>query len=662
MTNQLHSARSPYLLQHANQPVFWQQWSDENLIKASESNKLLIISIGYAACHWCHVMARECFDDLEAAEVMNLHYTSFKIDREEFPAVDTYYMQALQLMTRQGGWPLNIVALPNGLPVWGATYLPKAQWVDVLKQLASLYESDPEKMVAYADKLHNGISTTNNTLEIYPKTPPTLNDYKSLIEQWKKSFDIEFGGLDRAPKFMMPTNLNYLYRLGQHENDTLLLEHVERTLSKMAQGGLFDVIEGGFSRYSVDHRWHIPHFEKMLYDNAQLLSTYTQVALHTNNVFYKEIVQKTVDFLLNHWQDTSGGFYSAYDADSLNIEQNSQEGAYYFWVKDDLIKIIPDDEWHLFSDVFSINSKGYWEEAKAYVLFQNDDLYTIAQSYQIPLKTLSKLKIKWEKLLKQQRKSRELPLLDDKIICSWNAMLLSGLLDAQKIIDDERIPKAIESLSHFLQHQMYANHELGRVFKSKCIYIKGVFEDYAFTIKSFIDLFNHTQKIDHLLFAKTLSLHCFDFFYDQKQGFFKSDNQKGIGTIFDIEDNVIPSANAVMSRSLFYLGILFENDYFTKTAEEMNNRVLNQINYASAFSDWLLNDLIFKYDFEYISIKEPKKKELKLLNKKFQHKIFLDNSLNIPILVANKEQEKRIQICNKNSCRLQTDDIELLIK
>lgn len=660
MENQLKKAYSPYLLQHANNPVFWQFWNDENLIKAKKNNKLLIISIGYAACHWCHVMEKECFEDEEVAQIMNKNFTSFKIDREELPAIDSYYMQALQLMTNQGGWPLNIVALPDGKPVWGATYVPKNQWIDVLEQLALLFEENPDKMYDYAEKLNNGISLANNPLEIYPKNNDKI-DFKPLIENWQKNFDLEFGGTYRAPKFMMPTNLNFLYAYSRLNNDISIKNHVELTLTKMAYGGLFDVIEGGFSRYSVDHRWHIPHFEKMLYDNAQLLSIYTEAYIESKNPLYKEVVQKTVDFILNNWQDSSGGFYSAYDADSLNSEGFQQEGAYYFWTKEELKQIIPTKEWNLFENVFSINKEGFWNEANAYVLFQEKDLKEIALENNLSLEELKQLKIQWESLLLNKRSNRTQPLLDDKIITSWNAQLLSGLIDSQKIIFNSKLDSSIKKLAGFLQHNIYQEDRVGRVFKNNEIYIKGNLEDYAFTIKAFIDLFNSTQNAEHIKYAQTLALQALDLFFDEKQGFFKSDNNQIIDAVFEIEDNVIPSANAIMSRNLFYLGVIFQNNYFSNLAKEMTQRVLSQINYASVFSEWLLNDLIFEQDFEYIIIKNPTKKELELLNLSTKHSIIIDYSLNIPILDHYKEQIKRIQICNLNSCRLQTDNFEEVI-
>lgn len=656
--NQLHHALSPYLLQHAKNPVHWQIWNEKNLNQAKSKNKLLIISIGYAACHWCHVMERECFEDEEVATVMNDFFFSFKIDREEMPAVDAFYMQALQLMTKQGGWPLNIVALPNGLPIWGATYVPKEQWIDVLQQLNDLFITDPEKMFDYAEKLQNGMALANDMLQIYPTEINTF-DIEPLLQNWTKSFDWEYGGYSRAPKFMMPTNLNFLFDYAVLHNDNSLLNYIELTLTKMAYGGLFDVVEGGFSRYSVDHKWHIPHFEKMLYDNAQLLSVYSNVYLQTKNPLFKEVVQKTTAFILNNWRDSSGGFYAAYDADSENQEGNLQEGAYYFWKKNILISLIPTQEWNLFSEVFSINPDGYWEEADAYVLFQQTDLDVIAKKNLLSIETLKEKKSVWENILYKNRQQKEKPLLDDKIIVSWNAQLLKGLLDASKIIDSSYLKDIVNDLANFLQFKAY-NNQLGRVYKNGKNYIEGTLEDYAFTIEAFINLFNHSQKTEHLQFAKDLAFEAFDLFFDKRQGFFKSTEKELVGTVFETEDNVIPSANAIMARVIFYLGFLYENEYFIQTSNEMTERILGQIEYASAFSEWLRNDLIVNNQFEYLIINNSSSNELKIVNQKKSYHLILDNSLNIPILVGYKNQTSKYQVCNLNSCRLQTNNIHQL--
>ncbi len=660
MQNQLKNALSPYLLQHAKNPVHWQMWNDKNLLGAANGNKLIIISIGYAACHWCHVMEKECFENDDVAQVMNTFFNNFKVDREEHPAIDSYYMQALQLMTKQGGWPLNIVALPNGLPVWGATYVPKDQWIDILKQLASLYDTNPNKMYEYAEKLQNSIDLANNTLEIYPKNHSSFS-IDTLLDNWKKSFDSEFGGYQRAPKFMMPTNLNFLFSYGKTTQNNYLLKHVTLTLTKMAYGGLFDVVEGGFSRYSVDHYWHIPHFEKMLYDNAQLLTTYTNAYLHTKNYLFKEVVFKTTSFILNNWLDASGGFYAAFDADSKNILNKNQEGAYYFWSEDELKNIISKEEWPLFCNVFSINKDGFWEEAQAYVLFQSEDLETIAIKHEIDTNDLKNLKQNWEALLAKSKENRPKPLLDDKIITAWNAQLLTGLLSVVKIDDSEKIKTSINNLSNFIQYKTFKNNILHRVFKNNNEYIAGTLEDYAFTIEAFIQLFNKSQQIEHLQFAQSLTFLAFDYFFDENQGFFKASTNSSIGTIFEIEDNVIPSANAIMARNLFYLGFMYQNTYFTKIAVDATNRVLAQIDYASAYSEWLTNHLIFNQNFKYIILNNVTNNELNSIYNSNIFYLVINNSLNIPILENYKNQTKKYQVCNLNSCLVETNNLNSIL-
>lgn len=273
--NELHLETSPYLLQHANNPVFWKAWNSTSLAEAKEKNQLIIISIGYSACHWCHVMEHESFENEAVAAVMNAHFVNIKVDREERPDVDAVYMKAVQIMTGHGGWPLNIVALPDGRPVWGGTYFRKDEWTDTLEQLQKMYRLAPEKMVDYAEKLHQGIEAISIIQNDGSENSNQKLLLENLVTKWKKSFDWEFGGMARAPKFMMPNNYQFLLRYAHQNQDAELLEFVNLTLTKMGGGGIFDTVDGGFSRYSVDLKWHVPHFEKMLYDNGQLISLYS---------------------------------------------------------------------------------------------------------------------------------------------------------------------------------------------------------------------------------------------------------------------------------------------------------------------------------------------------------------------------------------------------
>lgn len=599
--NQLKNAHSPYLLQHAENPVHWKFWNNENLELAQKENKLLIISIGYSACHWCHVMEHESFEDEDVAKVMNANFISIKIDREEQPEVDAIYMKALQLMTKQGGWPLNIVALPNGKPVWGATYVNKDQWVDVLNQLADLYENDAEKMVDYADKLLNGIEIISDTNEL-PKSETSFN-LDELVKKWNKSFDWEYGGYARAPKFMMPTNLDFLQTYGFINKNKSILEYVDLTLARMAWGGLFDTVHGGFSRYSVDIKWHIPHFEKMLYDNALLLKVYADAFKRTQNVLYKEVIQKTINFLKDEFLNTQGGFYAAFDADSLTAENKLIEGAFYVWKIEELKEIIKED-FEIFSEVFNVNRFGYWEE-DFYILIQNKSLEKIASKNHINLDSLIEKKKNWEAKLKLERNKRQKPRLDDKIITSWNAMLLSGFVHANSILNDTEVSDIISNLEKFITNKLTKeDYQLGHSYKNKELYIDGLFEDYAFVIQAYIDLYSNTFNEEFLNKAKHYTHVAFDLFYDSEKQFFRSHQLDSnlIVNHFEIEDNVIPASNSVMANNLIVLGLIYENAYFTETANKMINRVLETIDYASAFSNWLLAFLKTETSFTEITI------------------------------------------------------------
>ena len=448
--NELHLETSPYLLQHANNPVHWKAWNTTSLAKAKEKNQLIIISIGYSACHWCHVMEHESFENEAVAAVMNTHYVNIKVDREERPDVDAVYMKAVQIMTGHGGWPLNIVALPDGRPVWGGTYFRKDEWIDTLEQLQRMYQVAPEKMIDYAEKLHQGIQaiaivqndgtvTTNQKLQL-----------ENLVTQWKRSFDWEFGGLARAPKFMMPNNYQFLLRYAHQNQDPELLEFVNLTLTKMAYGGIFDTVDGGFSRYSVDLKWHVPHFEKMVYDNGQLISLYSDAYKLTQNPLYKNTIEKTLQFVTKEWKTIEGGFYSALDADSLNNEQHLEEGAFYVWKIPQLKAIIKDD-FEIFSQVFNINSFGLWEDEN-YVLIQNQSLDTIAETNYISVDDLEKKKKNWEQLLYTEREKRAKPRLDDKCLTSWNAVMWMRIkLWATKTISTQHLKMPTSSLKIFGQ-------------------------------------------------------------------------------------------------------------------------------------------------------------------------------------------------------------------
>jgi uncharacterized protein YyaL (SSP411 family) len=586
--NELSKETSPYLLQHAENPVHWKAWNAAALASAKAQDKLIIVSTGYSACHWCHVMEHESFENDEVAETMNRDYISIKVDREERPDIDAVYMKAVQIMTGQGGWPMNVICLPDGRPVWGGTYFPKKEWIVSLQQLAALYRSDPSKMIDYAEKLHNGLQAISVIPENPDKTDLSQGMIEPLVSKWTKSFDPEFGGYARAPKFMMPNNYKFLLRYGFQKQKQNLLDHVDLTLTKMAYGGLFDTVGGGFSRYSVDMKWHVPHFEKMLYDNGQLVSLYADAYKLTKNLLYKEVIEKTLSFIERELTNPEGGFYSALDADSINAENHLEEGAFYVWTKPQLQDLLGGD-FDLFSEIFNINEFGHWEHGN-YVLIQNQSLENIASKHNIPVSELQFKKQSWEKILFAEREKRPRPRLDDKCLTSWNAIMLKGFADAYKALGDENyLNIAIRNADFIIKNLWSPEGNLFRSYKNGKSTINGYLEDYAFVIDAFIALYEVAFDEKWLQYAKQLTDYCFENFYDDS-GFFRFTSSRDdslIVTHFETEDNVIPASNSVMAGNLFKLGIYFSNTHYENAAEKMLGQIIPGIDYPSAFSNWL---------------------------------------------------------------------------
>jgi uncharacterized protein YyaL (SSP411 family) len=587
--NELHLETSPYLLQHAANPIHWKAWNAQALEKARNENKLIIVSIGYSACHWCHVMEHESFENEEVADVMNRHFISIKVDREERPDVDATYMKAVQLMTGQGGWPMNAVLLPDGRPVWGGTYFRKDNWIASLEQLQELYVTEPERMTDYAEKLIAGIQPLvllgeNTTGEI--AGPSAI---QPIVEKWAKSFDHEFGGYARAPKFMMPNNYLFLQRYGFQEKRQDILDFVDLTLTRMAWGGLFDTVDGGFSRYSVDMKWHVPHFEKMLYDNGQLMSLYADAYKRTQNALYKEVIEKTHRFIKKELTDATGAFYSALDADSLNEKGHLEEGAFYVWEKQSLKDLLGDD-FDLFARVFNINEFGFWENGH-FVLIQSEATEKLAADNGMSTQALLQKKQAWEALLYQVREKRARPRLDDKTLTSWNAIMLKGYIDCYKALGDEEYLNAARRNALFIAgHLWHSDGHLWRTYKNGTVKIKGFLEDYALTADAFLAFYEATLEEKWLLYAKQLTDYCLEHFYNEEQQFFayaSTKEEQLIATHFETEDNVIPASNSVMANVLYKLSLLFDNSYYERTALQMLYLIIPNLDYPSAFSNWL---------------------------------------------------------------------------
>lgn len=583
-TNALVHSTSPYLLQHAHNPVDWFPWGDEVLKKAKEEDKLILVSIGYAACHWCHVMEHECFEDEEVAALMNRHFISVKVDREERPEVDHYYMSAVQLMMQNGGWPLNVIALPDGRPIWGGTYFPKERWMESLKAIADYYRKDREKTIEYATQLQEGIHQM--TLGIRPenKEIPDSKQIQTAVEGWKPRFDMEEGGRLGQPKFPMTVNLEFLLYYGVMKEDKQCADFVKLTLDKMARGGIFDQIGGGFARYSVDSIWKVPHFEKMLYDNGQLLSVYSKAYQYYNKEDFRCIAYEIIDFLEREMLDESGAFYSSLDADS-----DGEEGKFYVWQKPELRMILQED-YPLFAEFYDLDSGGLWENGN-YILTRKLPFKDFAQKHKLRKDEL-RLRIgKWKYKLLKERAKRTRPGLDDKTLASWNALVIIGLVDAYQAFHEEHFLQLALKNAQFISAEMMS--EKGHIFhnwKNGKATINGFLEDYALVMKAWLALFEITGDEKWYQQAVQLNEYVLSHFYDQKSGLFffsEKDDDLLVGNHYQNEDNVIPAANSVMANNLHTLYLLQGNPDYLKMAERMIQAISgNFARYPMAYANW----------------------------------------------------------------------------
>ena len=669
-TNNLIRETSPYLLQHAHNPVNWEAWHPEVIQRAKEKNKLLLISIGYAACHWCHVMEHECFEDEEVAETMNAHFVNIKIDREERPDIDHIYMDALQMMTGSGGWPLNILALPDGRPFWGATFVKKKEWIQVLNQLQDLYKKQPEKIIGYAENMANGLNEINAITAGNNDQKIKTSEIKDIVANWSTYFDTFFGGYKRAPKFMMPVNLNFLMHYGISENDENIQEYVNTTLTRMAWGGIFDHVGGGFSRYSVDTKWHVPHFEKMLYDNGLLISLYAKAYAVTKNQLYKNVVQESISFLKEELLDKNHGFYSSLDADSHTPDGKLEEGAYYVWQEKQLKELLADD-FEIFKAYFNINSYGFWENEN-YVLIRDSEALQIAQEHSITVNELQHLISKCLSLLKKERNKRIKPRLDDKILTSWNGLALKGLTDAYTYIGDEvYLELALNNANFILSKLMAQDGALFHNHKNGRSTIPAFLEDYAAVIDGFLGLYEATFNEKWLTRSLQLTDYVIDNFIDDSTGlfFFTSKNDEVlIRKTLEVSDNVIPSSNSIMANNLFLLSKYFPEKGYEQRFEHMLSTMDPAIKKnPQSHANWLHLSLLNNKDFYEVAIVGEESTEIiKTLQKYYLPNVIFATSKQkseLPLLKDRYVKEKTlIYICQQGTCQLPTESIEEVLK
>lgn len=666
MPNSLIRETSPYLLQHAYNPVNWLPFTKEAFDLAKKENKPMLISIGYSACHWCHVMEHESFEDEHVAQVMNTNFVNVKVDREERSDVDMLYMQAVQLMTGHGGWPLNCFVMPDGRPFYGGTYFNKTQWLNILQNLSSLFQNDPLKVNDYANQLTGGIVQAEALLSAN-KLGAVLSreQVKKSVVKWKSRLDREFGGPDRAPKFPLPSNYQFLLRYSILEKDDDLLKHVELTLQKMAFGGIYDQLRGGFCRYSTDKMWKVPHFEKMLYDNSQLVSLYCEAYSSTGNELYKEIAINTLTFVEQEWYQPAGNFYSAYDADS-----DGEEGKYYVWMKADLQDLLGEN-YELFSNYYEINEQGYWEHDN-YILMRSEIGAQLAVETGFSRDQIEEKIKQCKDILLQEAKSRIKPGLDDKSITSWNAMMCSACANAYLSFGMEKYRlMALNSMAFILDGLSTPQGKLYRTYKNGVAKIAGFLDDYAFTIEALLKCYLISQNELYLLKASKMTALTLQLFNNSESEFlYYTDNEADplVAKTTETGDNVIPASNSQMAINLFELGTYFDKKEWIQRSEAMLALVLEEFqNYGSGYSNWGSLALRLTYPFKEVAIvgKNVDDYFLSLYKQGLTNTIFAVSNVSsdLPLLKNRYVEGKTLYyVCQNKTCNLPVETVEQVIK
>jgi len=673
LTNHLLGQSSPYLLQHVYNPVDWYPWGDEALQKAKDENKLLIISVGYSACHWCHVMEHESFEDSLVASVMNENFVCIKVDREERPDIDDIYMTACHLSGRGScGWPLNAFALPDGRPFWAGTYFPKNNWLQILDNIQTTYTTDSTKINQAAEEITNNISRTDDLVFVDAEEKFTSSRLRRIARTFVKTIDMEKGGRKANPqrpnKFPMPNNYQFLLEYQHLSGSKSTMQAVKVTLDNMANGGIYDHLGGGFARYSTDPNWKAPHFEKMMYDNGQLVSLYSFAYQKTKKDLYKQRVYETLDWVEREMTNPQGGFYSSLDADS-----EGEEGKFYVWKKSEIDEALGKKDAAIFSDYYSVKPNGNWEHNNN-IIHITKRPKDIARKHKMKLKDLEKLMLKCRKDLMKVRDKRIRPGLDDKILTSWNALMLKGYADAYRVFGEQKfLDAALKNADFLLNNQLKEGNRLNRNYKDGKSVINAFMDDYALLIDAFVALYQATFDEKWLNKSEDLTQYVMANFYDEKSRmFFYTSSQDAplVARKKELSDNVIPASNSVMAKNLFHLGTYLYKDEYTQLSRDMMNTIIIQFEDSgqpSFYSNWC--SLLAKLTHEPYEVAiigddfAEKRQEID------QH--YLPNALllggktegNLELL-KNKliEDETRIYVCKKKVCKLPVTEVKKALK
>ncbi len=662
-TNDLSKETSPYLLQHAHNPVQWKPWSETLFATATAANKPILLSIGYAACHWCHVMERESFEDEAVADYMNAHFVNIKVDREERPDIDHIYMDALQAMTGSGGWPLNIFLLPNGQPFYGGTYFPpnamqnRASWMDVLKGVKAAFDSNREKLVEQATHLTQHLLQSNIKAQQSQaiETIATNDEFKMIAERLLQNADTQWGGFGVAPKFPQTFSIQVLFRNYFQNKDQASIVHAIRSVDKMIQGGIYDHVGGGFSRYSVDAMWQAPHFEKMLYDNALILGTLAEAYQLTKKPIYKNVIHATFVFLQRELFNGAGGYYAALDADSEGVE-----GKFYTWSYDELKAVIDPTIFDDFIAYYQVTPNGNWEHTNI-------------------LWTQNALEKEWEpawqnalKKLFDTRSVRIRPALDHKVILGWNAMLIVGFCKINAATGNEIYKKVAIECMDWLEANLYHadEHYFYHSIANGVPKAHAFLDDYANLIQAYIQLQTITGDPSYLFKAKKWMDYLLIHFIDEDGLYFyytASYQKDVIIRKKESYDGAQPSGNALVCSNLYYLGQVFDLAQWRQQAEKMIHSIRpTLLQYPGSFGFWAQSFYQMSTGLiELVGVGPTVHESLAALNAPF-----LPNTIRmlsqveddrIPLLKGKKSVENQFFICKNSSCSAPMPLVDLIL-
>lgn len=658
-TNDLINSTSPYLLQHAHNPVNWQEWGNEALDRAKREDKPILVSIGYSSCHWCHVMEKESFEDTAVANIMNQYFINIKVDREERPDVDQVYMDAVQTMGLQGGWPLNVFLTPDQKPFYGGTYFPKHGWVNLLKSVAEAFEKNRTKIDESAEAFTRNLQAKESEKYKLEGTDHLLSseEIEQTYQKLAVKFDSVDGGVKKSPKFPMPSVWQFLASYYYKSNNPEALDHLEFTLEKIADGGIYDHVGGGFARYSVDEEWHVPHFEKMLYDNGQLLSLYANGYKLTKKIKFRRTILETVERLKKEMQDESGGFYSALDADS-----EGEEGKFYVWSYDEITHLA-DKDTELITGYYDVLKDGNWEGKNVLRVVKSEE--ELAEEYELNEESFYQKIDAFKMKALTERSKRIRPGLDNKIIAGWNGLTLTGLTDAYQALQDSSILELAKINANFIKDRLIVDGKLKR-FPDKDM--EGFLEDYAAVILAFIKYYETTFEREFLRQAEVLMHRVEKAFYDESENlyFFTSDqNASLIARKKELFDNVIPSSNSMMAWNLVHLGTHLYDDEMVNKGKSMLAQVKDLLSQEPEYlSNWATLVMELSGSFQEIVIIGPQAYEMaREINNKF-----IPNK----IIAASKESSElspfehktmidgktTIYVCFNKSCKRPVTTVE----